>query len=144
MSGRKLPVWHKKELRSQASEANEYLHGLQGNILLISKQGTSPEDKRLFDTYVDCSYYVMDSDSMAMRGFFEDSVLDLKTENIVCDVSGEPYPDLTEIAYLIVMDDYGIRFADSSVEKVENFPLQGYSLYQNLDMEKIYLEAHDS
>lgn len=133
----------KEELRAQASEANEYLHSLQGNILLISKYGSSPEDKRLFDTYIDRSFFVMDSDSVEIGEFLGDSVLNLESEDVVCDVSNKPYPELTEIAYLIVMDDYGIRFTETSVEKIEDFPLEGYSLYKNLDTGKVYFDTDD-
>lgn len=128
-----------KERREQASQANEYLRNLEGNILLISIEGTSPEDKRLFDTYMDCEIYVMNIDALGMDVLLEDSVIDLASEGVLCDISGRYYPDLPTVDYLVVMDDYNIRFMENSVEQMADFPLDGYSLYKNMDTGKIHI-----
>ncbi len=129
----------KEMQREQASQANEYLRNLQGNILLISIEGASPEDKRLFDTYMDCGIYVMNVDGSGMDILLEDSIIDLASEGILCDISGEYYPDLQSVDYLIVMDGYHIRFMENSVDRIADFPLEGYSLYKNKDTGKIHI-----
>lgn len=129
-----------EEIRQQAVDANEYLKGLQGNILLLSKgENSSPEDKRLFDTYMDCDFYVCDVDDAGMEKFLEDTVLDLDSEQIQCDVSGEYYSDLSHVEYLVVRDNYNIQFMKDSVDRMGDFPLEGYSIYKNLDSGKIHI-----
>lgn len=131
-----------EEIQRQAVDANEYLKKLQGNILLLSKgggEGSSPEDKRLFDTYMDCDFYVCDIDSTGMEKFLEDMVLDLDSEQVQCDVSGEFYPDLSHVEYLVVRDEYHIQFMEDSVEWMGDFPLEGYSIYKNSDPGEIHI-----
>lgn len=126
--------------RVQAAEANEYLRSLPGNILLISKEGTSPEDKRLLDTYISRELYVTDMELAESDGILEDWMIDLSREPIRCDVSGTCYTGLNTIDYLVVKDSYHIQFKDGTVEKDMDFPLDEYSLYHNLRPEIICLE----
>lgn len=127
------------KMRQQAVFANEYIKDLQGNILLLSEgKDSSPEDKRLFDTYMDSVFYVCDIDSAGMQKFLEDTVLDLASEKIQCDVSGDYYLNLSHVEYLVVKDNYGIQFKKDSIEKMKDFPLEGYSMYRNLDAGKIH------
>lgn len=127
------------KMRQQAVFANEYIKDLQGNILLLSEgKDSSPEDKRVFDTYMDSVFYVCDIDSEGMQKFLEDTVLDLASEKIQCDVSGDYYLNLSHVEYLVVKDNYGIQFKKDSIEKMKDFPLEGYSMYRNLDAGKIH------
>lgn len=129
-----------EEQRQQAVCANEYLNRIDGNILLVSEgREASPEDKRLFDTYMDRDFYVCDIDSAGMKSLLEDLVIDLAAESIQCDLLYEEYPDLRQVDYLVVRDNYGIRFAENTVEEISDFPLEGYSLYRNADPEQIHI-----
>lgn len=129
-----------EEKRQQAVYANEYLKDLQGNILLLSEgKDTSPEDKRLFDTYIDVEFFVCDMDGLEMQALLEDNVIDLAYERLRCDVSGDYYPNLSHVDYIIVKNDYDVRLMEDSAEKLEDFPLQGYSIYKNLDSGKMYV-----
>lgn len=129
-----------EEQRQQAVCANEYLNRIDGNILLVSEgREASPEDKRLFDTYMDRDFYVCDIDSAGMKCLLEDLVIDLAAESIQCDLLHEEYPDLRQVEYLVVRDNYGIRFAENTVEEISDFPLEGYSLYRNVNPEQIYI-----
>lgn len=125
--------------RQQAVLANEYLKNLQGNILLFSVGAdTSPEDKRLFDTYMDLPFYVCDIDSVEIQKALEDTVIDLASEQMVCDVTGDYYANLACVDYLVLKKEYPIRFREESVEEMKDFPLEGYHVYRNLDSGKIY------
>lgn len=88
---------------------------------------------------MDCDFYVCDVDDAGMETFLEDKVLDLDSEQIQCDVSGEYYPDLSHVEYLVVRDNYNIQFMKDSVERMGDFPLEGYSIYKNLDSGKIHI-----
>lgn len=128
-----------EEERQQAVLANEYLKNLQGNILLFSVGAdTSPEDKRLFDTYMDTPFYVCDIDSTEMQKALEDAIIDLASEQIVCDVTGDYYSNLGRVDYLVLKADYHIRFREDTVEEIKDFPLEGYHVYRNLDSGRIY------
>lgn len=118
--------------REQAVYGNEYLHDLEGNILLLSVgRETSPEDKRIFDTYVDQDFYVCDMDSVEMKAYLGDLTLDLETEQICCDVTGNYYPNLREVDYLIVKEEYGIQLEEEFVVRMDDFPMEGYNMYKN-------------
>lgn len=125
--------------RQQAVLANEYLKNLQGNILLFSVgTDTSPEDKRLFDTYMDVPFYVCDIDNAKTQKALEDTVIDLASEQIVCDVTGDDYSNLGRVDYLVLKEDHHIRFREDCVEEMKDFPLEGYHVYRNLDSGKIH------
>ena len=88
---------------------------------------------------MDCDFYVCDIDSTGMEKFLEDMVLDLDSEQVQCDVSGEFYPDLSHVEYLVVRDEYHIQFMEDSVEWMGDFPLEGYSIYKNSDPGEIHI-----
>ncbi len=120
-----------EEQRVQASEANDYLWTISGNILLITDKGWESEDSRLFDTYINRDFYVAEIDMITADGILEDFVLDLQTESIKCNFPYEYYSDLTEIDYLIVKEDYNISFREDSVEEITDFSIEGYKMYRN-------------
>lgn len=126
------------EQRAQASEANDYLKALQGNILLISKEGLESEDNRLFDTYVCRDFYVTEIEILEEDHCLDDSILDLNTEYVRCVYPKLYYQDLKEVDYIVVKDSYDIRFQESSVKEFTDFPMDGYSLYRNYGVDKIY------
>lgn len=112
-----------EDQRAQASAAYDYLHALDGNILLISEDGLEAEDNRLLDTYVDRNYYVTGIDLLKADCFLEDAVLGLTSESVRCNYPYRYYDDLDEIHYLVVKDSYGIHFHESSVDELPDFPL---------------------
>lgn len=126
------------EQRAQASEANDYLKTLPGNVLLISKEGLESEDNRLFDTYIGRDFYVTEFDILEDDHCLDDSILDLNTEHVRCVYPQQYYQDLREINYIVVKDSFDIRFQEVSVEKISDFPMDGYSLYRNSEANKIY------
>lgn len=123
--------------RIQASEANDYLWTISGNILLITDEGWESEDSRLFDTYINRDFYVAEIDMIAADGNLNDSVLDLQTESVMCNFPYKYYNGLTEIDYLIVREDYNIYFQDDSVEEITMFPMEGYKMYRNKEAQFI-------
>lgn len=124
--------------RVQASEANNYLKTLQGNILLISKDGLESEDNRLFDTYISRDFYITELQILENDHCLDDAVLDLNTEYVRCVYPQQYYQDLKEVDYIVVKDSYDIRFREASIEKISDFPMDGYSLYRNYEANKIY------
>ncbi len=66
-------------------------------------------------------------------------MIDFAYERLRCDVSGDCYPNLSHVDYIIVKNDYDVRLMEDSAEKLEDFPLQGYSIYKNLDSGKMYV-----
>ena len=125
------------EQRAQASKANDYLKTLQGNVLLISKEGIESEDNRLFDTYIGCDFYVTEIEILEADHCLDDSVIDLNTEYVGCVYPQQYYRDLKEVDYIVVKDSYDIRFQEVSVEEVTDFPMDEYSLYKNSETDKI-------
>lgn len=127
-----------EEQRTQASAANDYLHNIQGNILLISKEGLEAEDNRLFDTYVSRNFYVTELDMLETDRCLDDMILDLSSESVRCVFPSQLYSELKEVDYLVVKNGYDIHFQASSVEEMSDFPLDGYCLYRNRESDKIY------
>ena len=72
-----------EEQRVQASEANDYLWTISGNILLITDKGWESEDSRLFDTYINRDFYVAEIDMITADGILEDFVLDPYSSQII-------------------------------------------------------------
>ena len=129
-----------EKLRTQTAQANAFLQTLEGNILFITDDGWESEDSRLFDTYVDRDFYVAEIDTIAADGFLKDAVLDLKTAAIRCNFPYKYYDDLSQVDYLVVKTDYGIGFWQETVEKVAEFPLEGYTLYKNRKPDEIWFQ----
>ena len=123
-----------REQRAQAAQADVYLQNLDGTILLVSDGGWESEDSRLFDTYINRDFYVTE------RDLIEASVIDLGTEKVPCYFPYESYQELTKVDYLIVKEEYGIRFKADTVEEFADFPMKRYRLYRNKDTGRIEFE----
>ena len=123
-----------REQRAQAAQADVYLQNLDGTILLVSDGGWESEDSRLFDTYINRDFYVTE------RDLIEASAIDLGTEKVPCYFPYESYQELTKVDYLIVKEEYGIRFKADTVEEFADFPMKGYRLYRNKDTGRIEFE----
>lgn len=119
------------ELRRQASEVNDYLWNVRGNILLVTDGGWESEDSRIFDTYVSRDFYVAEISMLESDGVLDDFVIDLGAEQIRCNYPYAYYQGLSGVDYLIVKDEYGISFQEGLVTEMTAFPLDGYSIYQN-------------
>ncbi len=86
----------------------------------------------MFDTYVDRDYYITGLDPLEADGFLADAVQ--------CDYPYRYYNNLDVIHYLVVKDSYNLRFQESSLEELTNFPPEGYLLYRNPAETAVFFE----
>lgn len=125
------------DTRKEMAETSNILNGLKGNILLISDY-SSGDGPRLFDTYIDhpCLYRT-NLESLITKGFLNDGVVDLQKEHTsdIIVVNSE----LDQVHWIVAPRN--ILLQEGSVQEVNNFPLANYRLYQNMDIEKIYVES---
>ena len=122
----------------QLKVADRYLNQLSGNILMISGTGLGP-DNRLIDANISRLIYVTGTEHIYELNYLQDGVWDLASEKVKCDYPYEFY-DIDAVDYILVPD--GINVYQHSVEKMDDFPLDGFRLYKNKDSSKIYLKSY--
>lgn len=129
------------ESAEEMSELNDALkeEEPEGNVLLIAASRMT-DTVRLVDTYIDLELYITDMNMLNANHHLQDGEVDLSQELIqYWDMfAAKYYEDLDQVQYLLVRDD--IALDQSKIELVRSLPA-GYSLYRNLEPEKIYFDV---
>lgn len=125
-----------KEQEQQAIQADAYLGKLDGNVVFVSKSGLE-DDNKLIDTYINCPFFVTGVDLMIEYGYLEDGCVDLVTEKLISDLPYTPY-NISSADYVLISD--GVMVNKEKLDKMDDFQLDGYSLYKNSDPSKIFVQ----
>lgn len=119
----------------QIQQMNQVLHDLNGNILLITGKGFG-EDNRLFDTYISRELY--STDCTLFEEYLDDGYVDLNTEPLWVEFPNVRYEDLKQVHYIVATEE--IPLDKKALERLDGSPLDGYILYRNLNLNRIYID----